>query len=165
VSPKKRSGVRVDASYAAAHPDADPAATELVINLLSAANLVAGRLDAVLRSKGLAVGSFNVLTIVAGAGEPLGPSTIAERMPVPVALPTLTGLLDTLQRRGYLGRAPHPGDRRRVLVELTAAGRRALDEVAPLVAAEERRIVEGLSATAKAATTDRLGDLYDQLRS
>jgi DNA-binding MarR family transcriptional regulator len=165
MSPRKRSGLRVEGSYAAARPDADPAATELVVNLLSVAHLVAARLDGVLRPHGLTVGSFNVLTIVGGAEEPISPSTIVERLPVPFTLPTLTGLLDTLQRRSYLARSPHPGDRRKVLVELTGAGRQALDEATALVVAEEHGIVEGLSATAKATTVNRLGDLYDRLRS
>ena len=161
---KKRSGLRADESYVVAHPEADPVATELVINLLSVAHIVTARLDTVLRSYGLAVGSFNVLNIVGGAGEPITPSTIAERLTVPFTLPTLTGLLDTLQRRGYLARSPHPGDRRKVVVAITDAGREALAEVVPLVIAEELRLVDGLSATGKAATVDRLGDLYDQLR-
>jgi DNA-binding MarR family transcriptional regulator len=164
MTPRKRSGLRVDDGYVAAHPEADPVATELVINLLSVAHLVGARLDGALRPCGLTVGSFNVLTIVGGAGEPVSPSTIVERLPVPFALPTLTGLLDTLQRRGYLARSPHPGDRRKVLVELTSAGRAALDEATALVIAEERRVVEGMAAGPKAATVDRLGDLYDLLR-
>jgi len=37
----------------------------------------------------------------------------------------ITGRLDTLEKRGFIRRLPSPGDRRKVIVELTEAGRRA----------------------------------------
>lgn len=37
----------------------------------------------------------------------------------------ITGRLDTLEKRGYIRRIPSPADRRKVIVELTEAGRRA----------------------------------------
>ena len=160
---KRKAGIRVSAAYVAENPDADPTATELVLNLLSAATIVFTRLDRLLRPHGLTTGSFNVLTIVAGAGEPLSPSTIADRLPVPVALPTVTGVLDTLERRGYVTRAAHPGDRRRVLVEVTPDGAAALASVGPELAVEEQRWAGGLTPSARSTTVDRLGELYDHL--
>ncbi|HUJ55229.1 MAG TPA: MarR family transcriptional regulator [Gaiellaceae bacterium] len=47
-------------------------------------------------------------------------------------------LIDTLVARGYLGRKPDPGDRRRMLIELTPRGRAA--------AAEVREAVQGVDA-------------------
>ena len=35
---------------------------------------------------------------------------------------TVTGLLDSLERRGFVHRAPNPADRRSLLVEITPAG-------------------------------------------
>jgi DNA-binding MarR family transcriptional regulator len=163
VTPKRKAGIRVGAAYVAEHPESDPTSTELVLNLLSAAAIVFNQLDRLLRPHGLATGSFNVLNIVAGADEPISPSTIAERLPVPVALPTVTGVLDTLERRGYLARRAHPGDRRKVLVEATDAGRQVLAALVPELAAEEQRWTAGLSASARPAVVDRLGELYDHL--
>jgi DNA-binding MarR family transcriptional regulator len=37
----------------------------------------------------------------------------------------ITGRLDTLEKRGFIRRLPSPADRRKVLVELTEAGRQA----------------------------------------
>jgi DNA-binding MarR family transcriptional regulator len=59
---------------------------------------------------------------------------------------TLTSLLDRLERRGLLVRAPHPRDRRSFLVELTAAGRRTATEV--------QRPVDELEKDIRAAITD-----------
>ena len=165
MTPKRKAGIRVSPAYVAEHPDADPVATELVLNLLSAATLVFNRLDGLLRPHGLTTGSFNVLNVVAGAGEAISPSTIAERLAVPVALPTVTGVLDTLERRGFLARRAHPGDRRKVLVEATEAGRDVLAAVLVDLVVEEQRWAAGLPPSSRSAVVDRLGELYDHLRA
>jgi DNA-binding MarR family transcriptional regulator len=161
--PKGKAGIRVSEAYVAEHPDADPTSTELVLNLLSSATIVFNRLEKLLRPHGLSTGSFNVLNIVAGAGEAISPSTIAERLSVPIALPTVTGVLDTLERRGYVVRRAHPADRRKVLVEATSAGIDALGAVLPELVVEEQRWTGGLGPSARSTTVDRLGELYDHL--
>jgi DNA-binding MarR family transcriptional regulator len=44
---------------------------------------------------------------------------------------TLTGVASTLERRGLLTRRAHPGDARRVLVQLTEAGAELMDKLFP----------------------------------
>jgi len=65
-------------------------------------------------------------------------SVIAQREPVPVGeIGKLAGLtrgamttaIDRIERAGYARRLRHPSDRRGVLVELTAKGRRAIDAI------------------------------------
>lgn len=46
-------------------------------------------------------------------------------MAIGVALPTATVVVDELESHGLVERRPHPDDRRRELVALTAAGRHA----------------------------------------
>ena len=46
---------------------------------------------------------------------------------------TVTSLLDTLERNGYVTRLADPEDRRRVLVEITPAASDLLDEMLPRV--------------------------------
>jgi DNA-binding MarR family transcriptional regulator len=53
---------------------------------------------------------------------------------------TLTGILDRLERRGLVTRAPNPHDRRSVLVELTPSGRAAAKRIAAAFAAVEARL-------------------------
>jgi DNA-binding MarR family transcriptional regulator len=69
----------------------------------------------------------------------------------------VTTVLDRLERAGYARRVHDPGDRRRVLVELTPATRRELQELyAPLADATMRQL-EGY-------TTDEVGLVRDFLR-
>ena len=69
----------------------------------------------------------------------------------------VTTVLDRLERAGYARRVQDPGDRRRVLVELTPAARRELQELfAPLADATTHQL-EGY-------TTDELGLVRDFMR-
>ncbi len=51
------------------------------------------------------------------------PGQLARRLMVTPAV--VTGLIDRLERRGYVRRVSEPGDRRRIHLELTEAGRDA----------------------------------------
>jgi DNA-binding MarR family transcriptional regulator len=162
---RRGDGFRAADGYAAEHPEADPTATELVINLLEAANILQTKLDQLLRAYGLATGSFNVLTIIVGAGEPITPTEIAHRMRVPVTTATVTGVLDTLEKGGWIERNRHPSDRRRVLVGATTNGIRQHRDATAAVLSEEKRWTKGLSKARRVALADELGVLQTHLRS
>jgi DNA-binding MarR family transcriptional regulator len=57
-----------------------------------------------------------------------------------------TKRLDRLEAAGHVTREPDPGDRRGVLIALTAQGRKLVDKAAATHLANERRILSGLSA-------------------
>jgi DNA-binding MarR family transcriptional regulator len=160
-----RPGIRVSEQYVEQTPGADPDATELVINLLVAANLVEHHLDRVLRPHGLTIGSFKLLQVIAGADEALTPTQLRARFETPVTTATITGVLDTLEARGLIRRGPHPTDRRRVLVGITAEGRRVLSGVAPDLVEAEKAWTAPLGRADKRAAVDRLGALVDGLRA
>ena len=66
------------------------------------------------------------------AAGPLSPSTLAERLGISTAAVTVA--IDRLVKAGHVHRAPHPSDRRRLLVVPTEASvRRAADSVRPMV--------------------------------
>ena len=46
---------------------------------------------------------------------------------------TMTGILDTLERKGYVRRIADPSDRRRVLVDITPQAQHLLNDVLPTV--------------------------------
>ncbi|HWJ62417.1 MAG TPA: MarR family transcriptional regulator [Acidimicrobiales bacterium] len=153
------SHIRVSEQYVADNPGADPSATEVIINALTVGTVLAERMDAVLRPFGLTVGSFTLLTIVAGDDEPLTPTEIARRSPTKVTTATVTGLLDTCQRKGLLQRSPHPSDKRRVLVHLTPAGRALVEDATTAVVTAERQWVGPLSESRRTALLRGLGEL------
>jgi DNA-binding MarR family transcriptional regulator len=59
---------------------------------------------------------------------------------------TLTSVLDRLERRGHITRGTRKGDRRVVLVELTASGRLVATIVRKTIASLERRALGALPA-------------------
>lgn len=157
-------GFRVSPEFATDNPGADPTATELVVNLLQAASLVEGKLERILRKRKLTIGSFNAIQIIAGDPEPLTPSEVARRMTLPVTTATLTGILDTLERNGYIERRPHATDRRRINLHLTAKGRLAREDVVPHVLQQEKVWTAALNKTERTKLADTLGLLSDHLR-
>jgi len=72
---------------------------------------------------GISPPRLSALSVVVFAG-PIGIGALAAAEGV--AAPTMTRLVDGLERDGYVRRRPDPSDARGVLVEATAAGRRIL---------------------------------------
>jgi DNA-binding MarR family transcriptional regulator len=88
---------------------------------------------------------FDVLAALRRAGPPyqLSPGRlIRETM---VTSGTMTNRVDRLAARGLVGRTEHPGDRRGVLVTLTAEGRATVDAALEDLLIAEQQILAGLS--------------------
>src|SRR5262249_15242124 len=86
-----------------------------------------------------------VLAVVEGAGQPLEPSVIAER--VLITTGSMTSLLDTLEKRGLIQRMPHPDDRRKLLVDIPPEARAILDKLLPSLHAREREVISNALST------------------
>jgi DNA-binding MarR family transcriptional regulator len=130
------------------HPDCDPLAVQTIIWLFRAFNAASNAQAEELRPVGLSPSAFNVLmALVNTADNTLEPCQLAERLLV--SRPSMTGLLDTLQTKELIERRAHPEDRRRVLVVLTDAGRRLLDEHFPTHYREQNALLAGFSAEEK----------------
>ena len=76
---------------------------------------------------------------------------------------TLTAMLDRLEQEGLVRRAPHPSDRRSVLVELTEAGAASLSEVDDALTAAVRRAVPAAQRRALVASLQALEQAVDDL--
>lgn len=76
-----------------------------------------------------------------------GPCTVAQVQAAFGLRPsTLTNALDRLERKGFLLREPHRGDRRTFILALTPSGREVAGQVAAMVDLLEARVAGRVSA-------------------
>jgi DNA-binding MarR family transcriptional regulator len=146
--------IRLTSDFAERYPGASPKATEAAMNLVRTADLLVKRIAGLIEPFHLTPSSGLVLGILADAGEPLPPHQIAERLILSRA--TVTGLLDSLERRGYVRRLPHSSDRRMLLIELTEAGRQVAQEFRLLVHQHQREWLSVLDEQAQEQLIDWL---------
>ena len=109
---------------------------------------------------GLALADFDAVQFLADAG-PVPAGRIAEAMGITSG--AVTGLVDRLERAGWVERARHDLDRRQVVVQLAAARREAIDSGRGL---RERLLDEALARlddAALAETTALLDDTAERL--
>jgi len=118
------------------YPGANSKATETAMNLVRTADLLVKRIADLVQPFDLTPSSGLVLGILADLGEPLPPNKIAERLIISRA--SVTSLIDSLERRRYVRRAPHSTDRRMLLIELTDAGRKVAQDFRVLVHQQEK---------------------------
>jgi DNA-binding MarR family transcriptional regulator len=81
------------------------------------------------RRHGLTHAAVNALAVIEGNGGPMAAGEVGSRMHITSG--TVTTVLDTLERNGYVTRRADPTDRRRVLVDITPAAEAVLDAVLP----------------------------------
>jgi DNA-binding MarR family transcriptional regulator len=137
---------RVGDDFEDEYPGASALATECFANLFQAGNLLMELHNRQSRDDyQLSPSARQVLAVVEGAGQPLEPSVIAER--VLITTGTMTSVLDTLQKRGLIQRMPHPDDRRKLLVDITPAAQAILDELLPSIHAREREVISNALST------------------
>jgi DNA-binding MarR family transcriptional regulator len=138
--------IRVGDDFEDEYPGASALATECYANLWRAAELLMGLHNRhTLDQYQLSPSARGVLAVVEGAGEPLEPSVIAERLVVTTG--SMTSLLDNLEKRGLVRRLPHPGDRRKLLIDITPDAQAIVDEFLPAFHARERDVI-GAALTA-----------------
>lgn len=134
--------IQISPDFTARYAGASPKATEAAMNLVRTADLLVKRIADLVEPFGLSPSSGLALGILADAGSPLPPNQIAERLIISRA--TVTGLLDSLERRGYVRRTPHSSDRRMLLIELTDAGRQVAQEFRQVVHQNEKEWLAAL---------------------
>ena len=108
-------------------PELDPTAAEAYLHLLRTADDVFALSESRLAAAGISQGRFGVLMLLshcsgtrAELSNTPGPRTPAELADAAgVTRATMTGLIDTLERDGFVVREPDPSDRRMLLVRLT----------------------------------------------
>lgn len=101
------------------------------MNLAFTADAMTKRIAELIQPFDLTPASGLMLSILADSDIPLPPNEIADRLIITRA--TVTGLIDSLERRGYVQRAPHLSDRRMILVQITDTGRQVANAFRPVV--------------------------------
>ncbi len=74
---------------------------------------------------------------------------------------SVSELVDSLERDGFVRRSEDRNDRRVVVVEITARGRREIERVGELMTAPVAKIIAGLSAEKRARLAAALADLQE----
>ena len=153
--------VQITPDFEKRYPNSSASATECAMNLVFTAELIVKRIAGLLQPFDLSPGSGLVLSILADADSPLPPHTIAERLITSRA--TVTGLIDSLERRRYVQRRPHLSDRRMLLVELTDTGRQVASAFRPIVHQQQKVWLEALSEQEQQQLIDTLERLQATL--
>lgn len=117
------------------YPDLEPSACEAFMHLLRAGDDVFRVMSAFFCEHSISQGRFVVLLLLIdkGTGCPCvmsTPAQLADKAGVTRA--TMTGLIDTLERDGYVRREPDPKDRRMMFVKLTPQGESFIKSLLPL---------------------------------
>jgi DNA-binding MarR family transcriptional regulator len=96
------------------------------------------------RPLGVTEAQFNVLNVLANAPTGLSQRELGDVLVVDRS--NVTGLLDRMEKAGWVRREGHPQDRRIHRVMLTAKGRQLWTKVWPLYVAAVEKVVGGLAS-------------------
>jgi DNA-binding MarR family transcriptional regulator len=99
-------------------------------------------MESALASLSISGRELAVLRVIAEDG-PLSQQDVVRELNVDRT--TMVAMIDSFEDRGLVRRTPHPADRRKNVVELTAPGRKVLAAATPLVDEAERRFLAALS--------------------
>jgi DNA-binding MarR family transcriptional regulator len=152
---------RADRSLEQEFPQVDSRASDCVINLWRTHTMISEEMGRVLRPFDLTLTGFRVVMMLRVSGGTLAPAEIADRLGS--ARATVTGVLDSLEKRGLVRRLPHPDDRRRLQVEMTDAAGVLLDRLLPTYFEREREVVGALDAAEQEQLVELLGTVQRSL--
>ena len=148
----------MNADFEDEYPGGDATCTEAYASLVRAGEALLGELERHLAATfGISQPVASALAVIDGAGAPLTPSQVSDR--VLVASATMTATLDLLERRGWIRRVPNPADRRSVLIEITPEGRDTADQVLAGIRTIERSILSALARDERAYLLDLLAKI------
>jgi len=153
--------INISPDFGDRYPGSSARATEGAMNLVLTADLIVKHISGLLRPFDLSPATGLVLSILADSDSPLPPNQIAERLIISRA--TVTGLLDSLERRGFVQRTAHGSDRRMLLIELTDTGRKVATDFRPIVHQHEKTWLGALSDKEQRLLIDLLHRVQETL--
>lgn len=153
--------VTISPDFEKRYLDASPKATEAAMNLILTADLMEKNIAALLTQFDLSPASGLVLSLLADSETPLSPNKIADHLIISRA--SVTSLLDSLEKRDYARRRPHPTDRRMIWVEPTELGRQIADDFRPVVHQHQKTWLDVLNEKEQEQLVDMLHRLQPAL--
>jgi DNA-binding MarR family transcriptional regulator len=156
---------RLVGQWGAERPDLDLDTMDLAARLMRVGELIKGRIEEFAAGFGIHRGEGDVLFALRRAGPPfrLSPTRLAASLLVTSG--TMTNRLDRLEQRGLIKRLPNPNDRRGLDIELSAEGRRLVDEAVTEHVANEREMLSVLSQRDRADLIRITRKLMDHLEA
>jgi DNA-binding MarR family transcriptional regulator len=106
--------------------------------------------------QGISMAQLHVLHLVESHGE-MPMNRLADMLDI--SFSNATGLIDRIEERGFVERTRVPTDRRIVVVRLTPAGRRMLDEIEDVREQILRRVLDELDPVQLAGVASAMVDL------
>ena len=143
-------------------PDANVVATEAVMNTIRTADMVFDQIGRLLRPLNVSAAGGLVLGILRDHGS-MSPSELSDRLIVTRA--TVTGLLDSLEQRGFVHRSANPADRRSLVIEITPGGLEVVQKLRTIVHRHEKAWLSVLSDPELRSYIDLLHRIQDSLGS
>ncbi len=135
--------VKVAPDFEKRYSNSSAKATECAMNLVLTADLLEKRINSLLQPFDLSPATGLVLSILADSETLVSPNQIANRLIISRA--SVTSLLDSLEKRGFVKRLPHQSDRRMLLVELTPLGQQVANQFRPIVHQKEKMWLNALN--------------------
>ena len=109
------------------------------------------------RPYGITAAQYNVLSALAAEWEGISQRELGDLLVVDRS--NVTGLVDRMERAGWVRRSDDPADRRVYRVKLTPAGRGLWEKIAPAYQAVVMQVVAGIGAAQAEATLESLMQL------
>ena len=118
---------------------------EAILNIYCAGACIKKQADVFFRQFGLTDVQFNVMMLLVhqGGTDGLSQADLSRMMLVNPA--NVTGLIDRMEKTGFLRRIASSADRRRNTVKLTAKGKRLFAKVEPLYAEQIKNTMSALT--------------------
>lgn len=144
------------------YPELDPSAMEAFLHLMRTSTELLETFDALHASHNISRGRFIVLMLLnRDADKPVNLADLADRASVTRA--TMTGLIDTLERDGFVRREHTLDDRRMMLVRLTAEGRGYFEKILPAYFRQVAGVMSQLTVADRKALVALMGKIQQSL--
>lgn len=137
------SGSPEAAAFEKEYPGASWLSARVFRELETVGALAEALIAAVARRHDLSHAGLNALAVIEGNGTAMTAGAVGAHMHITSG--TVTSLLDTLERKGYVERFRDSSDRRRVLVDVTPEAQDVLDRLLPEVVQMTTEVVADFS--------------------